>query len=69
MIIIDDKEYDPAEMTAEQQHLIAQIANCKNKAQIASMDVQIAQVAENQFTAALIGSIESPEATPVELDG
>lgn len=69
MITINDKEYDPAEMTAEQQHLIAQIANCKNKAQIASMDVQIAQVAENEFTAALITSIEGPEPSTVELDG
>ena len=25
MIIIDDKEYDPAEMTAEQQHLVAAV--------------------------------------------
>jgi hypothetical protein len=69
MIIIDDKEYDPAEMTAEQQHLVTQIANCKNKTQIATMDMQIAQVAESQFTAALIASVQSSEVTVDELDG
>ena len=31
MIIIDDKEYDPAEMTAEQQHLVAQSPTAKTK--------------------------------------
>jgi len=69
MIIIDDKEYDPAEMTADQQHLVAQIANCKNKTQIATMDMQIAQVAESQFTNALIASVQSSEVTVDELDG
>jgi len=69
MIIIDDKEYDPAEMTAEQQHLVVQIANCKNKTQIATMDMQIAQVAESQFTNALIASVQSSEVTVDELDG
>jgi hypothetical protein len=69
MITINDKEYDPADMTAEQQHMIAQVTNCRNKAQIASMDMQIAQVAESQFTAALIASVEESEPSADELDG
>ena len=69
MITINDKEYDPADMTAEQQYMIAQVTNCRNKAQIASMDMQIARVAESQFTAALIASVEESEPPTDELDG
>lgn len=60
MITINDKKYDPADLTPEQQHLVAQVNNCRQKAQVAQADLQIAQVAEEQFTQALIASVEAP---------
>lgn len=64
MITINDKKYDPADLTPDQQGLLAQVNNCREKARIAGMDLQIAQVAEQQFAQALIASVEAP--TPEE---
>ena len=60
MIIINDKKYDPADLTPEQQQLHAQIMACRNKMNVAASDLQIAQVAEQQFSQALINSVEAP---------
>lgn len=60
MITVNDKEYDPETMTESQRHLLNQVANCRSKASAAGMDQQIAQVAEQQFIAALIDALEEP---------
>lgn len=61
MITINDKKYDPADLTTEQQQLLAQVNACRQKMQIAASDLQIAQVAEQQFSQALINSVETPQ--------
>lgn len=60
MITINDKKYDEADLTDEQRALLAQVNACRQKAQVAASDLQIAQVAENQFSQALIASVEAP---------
>lgn len=60
MITINDKEYAVEDLTPEQQHLVAQVNICRNKVQAAASEMQIAQVAEQQFTQALINSVEAP---------
>ena len=68
MITIDGIEYDPANFTNDQQALLAQVNNCRAKMQSLRMDYQVAEVAEQQFSAALIASVrpkpEDPEAAP-----
>lgn len=60
MITINDKDYEVEDLTPEQQHLVAQVNVCRNKAQAANSELQIARVAEQQFAQALIASVEAP---------
>ena len=59
MITINEKEYAEELLTPEQKHLLAQVNSCRAKIQTSSSDLQIAQVAEQQFSQALIESVES----------
>ena len=57
MINIDGIDYNEENFTAEQKHLLTQVNNCRAKMQAAQMEFQIAQVAESQFSSALIASV------------
>ena len=61
MITINDKEYSDDDLTDDQKGMVAQINNCRAKAQSAAAELQIAQVAEHHFSQALIASVEAPE--------
>lgn len=58
MITIDDKEYDVAELTQEQQVFLAQLRNINNKMNMLRMDIDQMQAAYNTFSNALSASLK-----------
>jgi hypothetical protein len=66
MITIGNKEYPEELLTAEQKAFLSQVHACREKMRIAASDLQIAQVAENQFSQALIASVEAPAKAAAE---
>lgn len=66
VVTINGKEYDPANMEADQQYMIAQLRDLQTKAD--SLKFQLDQVAASQkvFTDALIESVEKKDEEPAE---
>jgi hypothetical protein len=58
MITVDDKEYDVAELTQEQQVFLAQLRNINNKMNMLRMDIDQMQAAYNTFSNALSASLK-----------
>ena len=59
MITIDDKEYDVAELTQEQQIFVAHLRNINAKMTNLRMDMDQMQAAYNTFSNALTASFNT----------
>lgn len=65
MITVEDKEYDVAEMTAEQQMCVAHLRNLNAKAANMRMDLDQLQAAYNAFSNTLTASLQEEDADEV----
>lgn len=65
MITVEDKEYDVAEMTAEQQMYVAHLRNLNAKAANMRMDLDQLQAAYNAFSNTLTASLQEEDADEV----
>ena len=64
-IMVDDKEYDVAELTAEQQMYVAHLRNLNAKAANLRMDLDQLQAAYNAFSNTLTASLQEEDADEV----
>jgi len=64
-IMVDDKEYDVAELTAEQQMYVAHLRNLNAKAANLRMDLDQIQAAYNAFSNTLTASLQEEDADEV----
>jgi hypothetical protein len=65
MITVEDKEYDVAEMTAEQQMCVAHLRNLNAKAANLRMDLDQLQAAYNAFSNTLTASLQEEDTDEV----
>ncbi len=65
MITVEDKEYDVAEMTAEQQMCVAHLRNLNAKAANMRMDLDQLQAAYNAFSNTLTASLQEEDTDEV----
>jgi len=65
MITVEDKEYDVAEMTAEQQMYVAHLRNLNAKAANLRMDLDQLQAAYNAFSNTLTASLQEEDTDEV----
>jgi len=65
MITVEDKEYDVAEMTAEQQMYVAHLRNLNAKAANMRMDLDQLQAAYNAFSNTLTASLQEEDTDEV----
>jgi hypothetical protein len=65
MITVEDKEYDVAEMTAEQQMYVAHLRNLNAKAANLRMDLDQLQAAYNAFSNTLTASLQEGDTEEV----
>lgn len=65
MITVEDKEYDVAEMTAEQQMYVAHLRNLNAKAANLRMDLDQLQAAYNAFSNTLTASLQEDDTDEV----
>jgi len=65
MITVEDKEYDVAELTAEQQMCVAHLRNLNAKAANLRMDLDQIQAAYNAFSNTLTASLQEEDADEV----
>ncbi len=65
MITVEDKEYDVAEMTAEQQMYVAHLRNLNAKAANLRMDLDQLQAAYNAFSNTLTTSLQEGDTEEV----
>ena len=65
MITVEDKEYDVAEMTADQQMCVAHLRNLNAKAANLRMDLDQLQAAYNAFSNTLTASLQEEDADEV----
>ena len=64
-ITVEDKEYDVAEMTAEQQMYVAHLRNLNAKAANMRMDLDQLQAAYNAFSNTLTASLQEEDTDEV----
>lgn len=65
MITVEDKEYDVAEMTAEQQMCVAHLRNLNAKAANLRMELDQLQAAYNAFSNTLTASLQEEDTDEV----
>ncbi len=65
MITVEDKEYDVAEMTAEQQMYVAHLRNLNAKAANLRMELDQLQAAYNAFSNTLTASLQEEDTDEV----
>jgi len=65
MITVEDKEYDVAEMTADQQMCVAHLRNLNAKAANLRMDLDQLQAAYNAFSNTLTASLQEEDTDEV----
>jgi len=65
MITVEDKEYDVAEMTAEQQMCVTHLRNLNAKAANLRMDLDQLQAAYNAFSNTLTASLQEEDTDEV----
>ena len=68
-IMVEDKEYDVAELTQEQQVCVAHLRNLNAKAANLRMDLDQIQAAYNVFSNTLTSSLLENVDADVEVDG
>ena len=67
-IMVEDKEYDVAEMTAEQQMYVAHLRNLNAKAANLRMDLDQIQAAYNVYSNTLTSSLLEKADAEVEVE-
>ncbi len=67
-IMVEDKEYDVAEMTAEQQMCVAHLRNLNAKAANLRMDLDQIQAAYNVYSNTLTSSLLEKADAEVEVE-
>ena len=61
VISINGKEYNPNDMTSEQQYIVNQLRDLQTKADNLKFQLDQLSAAQRMFTDALIQSVENPE--------
>ena len=61
VISINGKDYNPNDMTSEQQYIVNQLRDLQSKADNLKFQLDQLSAAQRMFTDALIKSVESPE--------
>jgi hypothetical protein len=64
VISINGKDYNPNDMTSEQQYIVNQLRDLQSKADNLKFQLDQLSAAQRMFTDALIKSVESPEESP-----
>lgn len=68
MITINDKKYDPEDLTPEQRQIFNQAISAQKQAVVAESNAQIFRVAEASFAEALKASIDASEKPIVDAE-
>lgn len=58
---INGKDYDPNELSGEQQYLITQLRDLQQKSDNLKFQVDQVSAAQKVFTDALVASVDAPE--------
>ena len=61
VISINGKDYNPNDMTSEQQYMVNQLRDLQSKADNLKFQLDQLSAAQRMFTDALIQSVEKPE--------